>query len=164
MLSDVEKKALLTQGTMNVADKGKVAAVTTLRQTVEQQTAKEMLTCVQACRHLLAYDRHGKEPRSRPVFASEGQDRIQVEESPERRAASASSMWRQQRRTRRTGAECTDRSESGMSSTFAGGGNCSAMPFAAATWQDKGLMSSRNGERRRKKGGETDGSDKLSAL
>ena len=121
MLRDLEKTALLTQGTMNVADKGKVAAVTTVRQTVEQQTAKEMLTCVQACRHLPAYDGHGKERRSRPVFASEGQDRIQVEESPERRAASASSMWRQQRRTRRTGAECTDRSESGMSSSFAVG-------------------------------------------
>ena len=106
------KKALLTQGTMNVADKGKVAAVTTVRQTVEQQTAKEMLTCVQACRHLPACDRHGKERRSRPVFASEEQDRTQVEESPERRAASASSMWRQQRRTRRTSAERTDRSES----------------------------------------------------
>ena len=93
MLRDLEKTALLTQGTMSVADKGKVAAVTTLRQTVEQHTAKEMLTCVQACRHLPAYDGHGKEPRSRLVFASEGQDRIQVEESPERRAASASSMW-----------------------------------------------------------------------
>ena len=121
MLRDLEKTALLTQGTMSVADKGKVAAVTTLRQTVEQQTAKEMLTCVQACRHLPAYDGHGKEPRSRLVFASEEQDRIHVEESPERRGVSASSMWRQQRRTRRTGAECTDRSELGMSSSFAGG-------------------------------------------
>ena len=74
---------------MNVADKGKVAAVTTLRQTVDQQTAKEMLTCVQACRHLPACDRHGKELRSRSVFASKGQDRIQVEESPERRDVSA---------------------------------------------------------------------------
>ena len=36
-------------------------------------TAKEMLTCVKVCRHLPAYDRHGKEPRSRPVFASRGQ-------------------------------------------------------------------------------------------
>ena len=99
MLRDLEKTALLTQGTMSVADKGKVAAVTTLRQTVEQQTAKEMFTCVQACRHLPAYDGHGKEPRSRLVFASEGQDRIQVEESPERRAVSASSTRRQQRRT-----------------------------------------------------------------
>ena len=83
MLRDPETTALLTQGTMNVADKGKETAVTTLRQTVKQQTAKEMLTCVQACRHLPAYDRHGKEPRWRLVFASEGQDRIQVEESPE---------------------------------------------------------------------------------
>ena len=121
MLRDLETTALLTQGTMNVADMGKVAAVTTLRQNVEQQTAKEMLTCVQACRHLPAYDRHGKEPRSRPVFASRGQDRIQVEESPERRAVSASSKWNPQRRTRRTGAECTDRSSSGMSSSFAVG-------------------------------------------
>ena len=91
MLRDLEKTALLTQGTMSVADKGQVAAVTTLRQIVEQQTAKEMLTCVQG----VAYDRHWKEPRSRLFFASEEQDRIQVEESPERRAASASSMWRQ---------------------------------------------------------------------
>ena len=121
MLRDLEKTALLTQGTMSVADKGKVAAVTTLRQTVEHHTAKEMLTCVKVCRHLPAYERHGKEPRSQLVFASEGQDRIQVEESPERRAAAASSMWRQQRRTRRIGAECTDRSESGMSSSFAVG-------------------------------------------
>ena len=30
-------------------------------------------------------------------------------------------------------------------------GNCSAMPCAAATWQDKGLMSCRNWKRRRKK-------------
>ena len=79
MLRDLEKTALLTQGTMSVADKGKVAAVTTLLQTVKQQTAKEMITRVQACRHLPAYDGHGKERRSRPVFASEGQDRIQVE-------------------------------------------------------------------------------------
>ena len=49
------------------------------------------------------------------------QDRIQVEESPERRAVSASSIWRPQRRTRRTGAECTDRSQSGMSSFLCGG-------------------------------------------
>ena len=147
MLRDLEKTALLTQGTMSVADKGKVAAVTTLRQTAEQQTAKEMLTCVQACRHLPAYDRHGKELRSRLVFASEGQI---VDESPERRAVSASSTWRQQRRTRRTGTECTDRSSSGMSSSFCGE-NCSARPCAAATWQDKGLMSCRNWKRRRKK-------------
>ena len=119
MLRDLEKTALLTQGTMNVPDEGKVAAVTPLRQTVEQQTAKEMRTCVQACRHLPAYDGHGKEPRSRPFFASRGQDRTQVEESPERRAVSASSIWRPQRRTRRTGAECTDRSQSGMSSSSA---------------------------------------------
>ena len=92
---------------MNVADKGKVAAVTTLREC--RTTNGEGDAC-------LCPDRHWKEPRSRLFFASEGQDRIQVEESPERRAASASSMWRQQRRTRRTGAECTDRSESGMSS------------------------------------------------
>ena len=101
------------------ADKGKETAVTTLRQTVKQQTAKEMLTCVQVCRHLPACDRHGKEPRSRLVFTWGGQDRIQVEESPERRAVSSSSMWIPQRRTRRTGAECTDRSESGMSSSYA---------------------------------------------
>ena len=139
MLRDLKKTALLAQGTMSVADKGKVAAVTTLRQTVEQQTAKEMLTCVQACRHLPAYDRHGKEPRSRLVFASEGQDRIQVEESPERRAVSASSTWRQQRRTRRTGAECTDRSESGMSSFLCGEGNCSAVRrgHVARQWLDE---------------------------
>ena len=109
MLRDPET-ALLTQGTMKVADKGKAAAVTTLRWTVKQQTAKEMLTCVQACRHLPAYDRHGKEPRSRLVFAWGGQDRIQVEETPERRAVSTSSIRRPQRRTRRSDAECTDRS------------------------------------------------------
>ena len=91
MLRALEKMALLTQGTMNVADEGKVAAVTPPRQTVEQQTAKEMLTCVQACRHLPAYDGHGKESRSWPFFASRGQDRTQVEECPERRAVSASS-------------------------------------------------------------------------
>ena len=127
---------------MNVADKGKDTAVTTLRQTVEQHTAKEMLTCVQVCRHLPAYDGHGKERRSRPVFASEGQDRIQVEESPERRAVSASSMWHQQRRSAQT--------EAGSPPPLAGE-NCSAMPWAAATWQDKGLMSCRNWKRRRKK-------------
>ena len=71
------KTALLTQGTMNVPDEGKVAAVTPLRQSVEQQTAKEMLTCVQACRHLPAYDGHGKESLSWPFFASRGQDRTQ---------------------------------------------------------------------------------------
>ena len=49
----------------------------------------------------------------------DGQDRTQVEESPEQRAVSASSMWRQQRRTRRNGAECTDRSELGMFFSFA---------------------------------------------
>ena len=83
-------------------------------------------------------------------FRVERADRIQVEECPERRAVSASSMWNPQRQTRRIGAECTDRSESGMSSSFAGG-NCSARPCAAATWQDKGLMSYRNWKRRRKK-------------
>ena len=96
MLRDLEKTALLTQGTMSVADKGKVAAVTTLRQTVEQQKAKEMLTL---CPGVQAWE------RTSVVFASEGQDRIQVEESPERRAVSASSTRRQQRRARRTGAE-----------------------------------------------------------
>ena len=38
----LEQTALLTQGTINVADKGRAAAVTTLRQIGEQQTAKEM--------------------------------------------------------------------------------------------------------------------------
>ena len=52
-------------------------------------------------------------------FRVERADRTQVEECPERRAVSASSMWNPQRRTRRTGAECTDRSESGMSPSCA---------------------------------------------
>ena len=147
MLRDLEKTALLTQGTMSVADKGKVAAVTTLRQTVEQQTAKEMLTCVQACRHLPAYDGHGKEPRSRLVFASEGHDRIQVEESPERRAASASSMWRQHAAQARSAQ--TEVNQACLPPLR--WGNCSAMPCAAATWQDKGLMSCRNWKRTRQK-------------
>ena len=98
----------------------------------------------------VAYDRHWKKPRSRPLFASRGQDRILVEESPERRGVSTSPKKRPQRRTRRNGAECTDRSESGMFSSFCGE-NCSAMLCAAATWQDKGLMSCRNWKRRRKK-------------
>ena len=73
-------------------------------------------------------------------FRVERTDRVQVEESPERRAVSASPTWRPQRRTRRTGAECTDRSSSGMSSSYCGE-ICSARPCAAATlarqWLDE---------------------------
>ena len=106
---------------MSVADKGKVAAVTTPRQTVEQQTAKEMLTCVKGVQASPSV-RWAWERISVAVSVRvERADRIQVEECPERRAVSASSMRRQQRRTRRTGTECTDRSESGMSSSFAVG-------------------------------------------
>ena len=83
-------------------------------------------------------------------FRVERTDRVQVDESPERRAVSASPTWRPQRRTRRTGAECTDRSSSGMSSSYCSE-TCSARPCAAATWQDNGLMSCRNWKRRRKK-------------
>ena len=106
---------------MSVADKGKVAAVTTLRQcrTTNGEGDAHLCPGVQASPSV----RQAWERTSVAVCFSrrEGQDRIQVEESPERRAASASSMWRQQRRTRRTGAERTDRSESGMSSSFAVG-------------------------------------------
>ena len=136
---------------MSVADKGKVAAVTTLRQTVEQQTAKEMLTCVQACRHLPAHDRHGKEPRSRLVFASRGQIAYKLKKAqngePHLRLpcgvnsdGHAAQAWSAQTEVNQA---CPPLSGVGV--------NCSAMPWAAATWQDKGLMSCRNWRRRRKK-------------
>ena len=140
------KTAQLTQGTMNVADQGKVVAVTTPRQTVEQQTMKELLPCVRQCRRTKSSGRTSV-ASSFPVGRA---DRIQVEKSPTRRAICASSTWRQQRRTRRTGAECTDRSQSGMSSSFA---RSTAPQGRALGPHGKTIawMRCRNRKRRRKK-------------
>ena len=149
MLSDLDTTALLTQGTMNVADKGKAAAVTTLRQTVEQQTAKEMLTCVQACRHLPACDRHGKERRSRPLFASRGQIAYKLKNAqngePYLRLPCGIHSDGHAALARNAQPEVNQACPPPLR-----WGNCSAMPWAAATWQDKGLMSCRNWKRRRK--------------
>ena len=148
MLRDPET-ALLTQGTMNVADEGKVAAVTTLRQTVKQQTAKEMLTCVQACRHLPAYGRHWKEPRSRLVFAS-GKTAHKL-----KKAQNGEPYLRHPCGVHSDGRAALARSaQTGVNQACPPpcvGVNCSARPCAAATWQDKGLMSCRHWKRRGKK-------------
>ena len=158
MLRDLETTALLTQGTMSVADKGKVAAVTTLRQIVEQQTAEgdaHLCPGVQASPSV----RGAWERTSVAAGFRVGRTRSHTswKKAQNGEPVSASSMWHQQRRKTPHWRGMHIQKSIRHVLLLCGGGR----GHVARQWLDELPKLEKEKDRRR---GETDGSDQLSAL